>query len=282
MPALLGVAQHDELGRWWQGHRLAPTGQRIQNKTGTEREPGRRTVRNDQADDLSAALAREIAYRKLVEPACQILCRDGHDVPVQRPLSSDRHPDHQLADVGVEGTTWPREGTPAKFPQTRGRRLPARRSLRRRHAVKAPADLRRRCAWSPTSMKSRDRRPRVPRATRPCIAASSSSLHLRSVAASPITARLSAEWPTMKAVLIASPPSSRSRYSAVVRQSHGTPCSSASRGMPSTRASIRMRYSPESPDSGATVNPQLPPRTVVTPCSGDGDSVGSQKPWTSR
>ena len=30
------------------------------------------------------------------------------------------------------------------------------------------------------------------------------------------------------------------------------------------------------------VNPQLPPMTVVTPCSGDGDRSGSQNTWASR
>ena len=33
--------------------------------------------------------------------------------------------------------------------------------------------------------------------------------------------------------------------------------------------------------AGASVKPQLPPNTVVTPCSGDGLAVGSQSSWAS-
>ena len=61
------------------------------------------------------------------------------------------------------------------------------------------------------------------------------------LASSPITTRRIAEWPTRKPALTASVPSRRSRYSPNVRQSHGTPACSDSRGMPSTRASMRMR-----------------------------------------
>ncbi len=82
----------------------------------------------------------------------------------------------------------------------------------------------------------------------------------------------------MNPALIPSRPSISSKYSAVVFQFHGTPVRSDSSGMPSTRASMRMRYSPSlaSSDSGAIVNPQLPASTVVTPCSGDGVSAPSQ------
>ena len=115
------------------------------------------------------------------------------------------------------------------------------------------------------------------------MAATSSSVASRSVAASPSTTRRSAEWPTLKPALIPSSGSTASRYSAVVRQSHGTPSRSDSSGMPSTRESIRIRYSPSagSSESGAMVKPQLPPITVVTPCSGDGLSVPSQNTWAS-
>ena len=71
--------------------------------------------------------------------------------------------------------------------------------------------------------------------------ASSSGVLMRSVAASPITTRRMAEWPTMNPALIDSLPSRRSRYSSVVVQSHGTPTSRADRGIPSTMASICMR-----------------------------------------
>ena len=88
----------------------------------------------------------------------------------------------------------------------------------------------------------------------------------------------------MKAVLIDSVPSKASKYSAVERQFHGTPTWSDSKGIPSTRASMCIRYSPSagSSVSGAMVNPQLPPITLVTPCSGDGLSVVSQNTWASR
>ena len=46
--------------------------------------------------------------------------------------------------------------------------------------------------------------------------------------------------------------------------------------MPSTRAIIRMRYGACASPAGAMVNPQLPPNTVVTPCSDDGLADGSQ------
>ena len=45
----------------------------------------------------------------------------------------------------------------------------------------------------------------------------------------------------MKPALGMSVPSRRSKYSADVRQFHGTPCCRLSSGMPSTRASMRMR-----------------------------------------
>ena len=111
-----------------------------------------------------------------------------------------------------------------------------------------------------------------------CIASSSSGFASRAVASSPITTRRIAEWPTMKPALIPSRPSISPKYSAVDFQFHGTPSRSDSSGMPSTRASMRIRYSPSaaSSDSGAMVKPQLPASAVVTPCSGDGVSAPSQ------
>ncbi len=73
------------------------------------------------------------------------------------------------------------------------------------------------------------------------MAAISSDRAVRSVASSPITTRRRAEWPTEKPAFTPRVPSSRSRYSAVERQSPGTPACSASRGMPSTTASMRTR-----------------------------------------
>ena len=52
--------------------------------------------------------------------------------------------------------------------------------------------------------------------------------------------------------------------------------------MPSTFTIIRLRYSPSSAlPKGASVKPQLPPITVVTPNRFDGVALGSQKIWAS-
>ena len=58
---------------------------------------------------------------------------------------------------------------------------------------------------------------------------------------SPITTRRRALWPTRNPALGMSVPSMESRYSPKLRQSHGTPSCSEASGMPSTRASIRIR-----------------------------------------
>ena len=68
----------------------------------------------------------------------------------------------------------------------------------------------------------------------------------------------------------------------MVCQFHGTPSRSDRNGMPSTLASIGIRYSPAAASSGAIVKPQLPANTVVTPCSGDGLRSGSQNACASR
>ncbi len=100
-----------------------------------------------------------------------------------------------------------------------------------------------------------------------CIAAISAPVAWLPTARAPITWRRNAECPTMKPALIASLPSSASRYSPKLRQFHGTPSRRLSSGMPSTRASMRIRYSLSSglPLSGAMLKPQLPAITVVTP-----------------
>ena len=63
--------------------------------------------------------------------------------------------------------------------------------------------------------------------------------------------------------------------------STGRPARSASSGMPSTNCSSRMSVSRCSGRQGATVKPQLPMTTVVTPCHGDGLADGSQNSWQS-
>jgi hypothetical protein len=85
----------------------------------------------------------------------------------------------------------------------------------------------------------------------------------------------------MKPAFTASFPSRRSRYSEKEVQSQGTPSRRLSRGIPSTRDSIFIRYSPAPGARGAMLKPQLPPTTVVTPWNGLGLSVESQKAWAS-
>ncbi len=80
-----------------------------------------------------------------------------------------------------------------------------------------------------------------PARSRARIASSSSGFDSRVVDSSPITTRRMAEWPTMNPALMPSRPSISSKYSAVVVQFHGTPVRSDSSGMPSTRASMRIR-----------------------------------------
>ncbi len=58
-------------------------------------------------------------------------------------------------------------------------------------------------------------------------------------------------------------------------QVQSTPSSSAASGIPSTFANIEAVYSPSPSITGASVNPQLPAKTVVTPWTFDGDAVGS-------
>ena len=98
-----------------------------------------------------------------------------------------------------------------------------------------------------------------------------------------ITMRRIAECPTIKATLMAVPLSStRSRYSAKLSQFQGTPCSSASRAMPSTLVIMCLRYSPSAVSpSGASEKPQLPATIEVTPKRFDGVEYGSQKIWAS-
>ena len=80
-----------------------------------------------------------------------------------------------------------------------------------------------------------------PARSRATIASISSWVASRLLASSCITTRRSALWPTENPAFGMSVPSRASRYSAVLVQFHGTPFCSDSSGMPSTRASIRMR-----------------------------------------
>ena len=112
------------------------------------------------------------------------------------------------------------------------------------------------------------------------IAAISSSVASR-CQSSPSTTRRMVEWPTRKPAFTPRFPSSVSRYSPNVRQRTSTPERTLSSGMPSTLASIAVRYSTASGSIGASVKPQLPPMTDVTPWSGLGVRYGSQATWAS-
>ena len=110
------------------------------------------------------------------------------------------------------------------------------------------------------------------------IASNSSGVASRADASAPITARRIAEWPTMKPMLSPSgSDSTMSRNSGNVRHANVTPAVSASTGIASTRASSRVKKSSSPGCTGARVSPQFPATTVVTPCSGEGDSAWSQK-----
>ncbi len=51
--------------------------------------------------------------------------------------------------------------------------------------------------------------------------------------------------------------------------------------MPSTRLSMESSQPRSSGRLGASVKPQLPVSSVVTPCHEAGDAVGSQSSWAS-
>ncbi len=87
---------------------------------------------------------------------------------------------------------------------------------------------------SPSAPASRD----SPRARR--MSFNSVSVAARKFASAPRTYRRSALCPTMNPAFTAMPPSSASRNSPNVDHDHGTPCSRAESGMPSTFASMRL------------------------------------------
>jgi hypothetical protein len=86
----------------------------------------------------------------------------------------------------------------------------------------------------------------------------------------------------MAPTLTARPPRSRvPRYSAKLSNSQRIPFSMASRDIPSTYSSMRMRV-PRSPGrQGARVKPQLPVTMVVMPCQEEQEASGSQVSWAS-
>ncbi len=112
--------------------------------------------------------------------------------------------------------------------------------------------------------------------TSSCIATISVSVAARVCASSPITYRRTAECPTYAAALTPMRPSRLSRKSPKLPPRKSTPAWSASTDMPSTRDSISSSQAASPSRAGATVNPQLPITTVVTPCHDAGDAVGSK------
>ena len=150
---------------------------------------------------------------------------------------------------------------------------PARRA--RRHRVAR----RRRCGCAPATSRSPSRR----RSSASC----SSAVHLlRSARRSPCPRpRLrpsprsgSHEWPSEEAgVDRGADPRRRCRLVAERR-----PVPGEARPQRGERDALDTRHQPGqvvdvlARPAGASVKPQLPPNTVVTPCSGDGLAVGSQ------
>ena len=117
--------------------------------------------------------------------------------------------------------------------------------------------------------------------SRSCMAATSSSVAVRSDASSPMTWRRSAQCPTLAPTFTPTRPVRLSRKSATDPPAKSTPDASASADMPSTRLSMSSSHSRSSGRDGASVNPQLPVSSVVTPCHDAGDAVGSQWSWAS-
>ena len=117
--------------------------------------------------------------------------------------------------------------------------------------------------------------------TRFRIASISSLVAGRWDASSPITHRRTAQWPTLAERFTPIRPSRARRKSAKLPPEKVTPALSASGDIPSTRLSICSSQGTSAGLAGAKVNPQLPEKTVVTPCHDEGDAVGSKNSWAS-
>ncbi len=77
-------------------------------------------------------------------------------------------------------------------------------------------------------------------------------------------------------------PSSASRYSGKVSQLHSIPAAMARPSMSSARSRLRTTSARSSDFAGASVKPQFPMTTVVTPCQQELPAMGSQKSCASR
>jgi len=109
----------------------------------------------------------------------------------------------------------------------------------------------------------------------------SSGVAARSQAAWSIADRRRGLWPTSGIRLSPSPWSIAFRYSSKFSQLHGTTAASERTGMSSTQQNVASIASRCSGRRGAKVSPQLPMRTVVTPCQIEEVQSLSQKGWAS-
>ena len=116
---------------------------------------------------------------------------------------------------------------------------------------------------------------------RSCIVRVSSSVAARSQAALSMALRRSGLCPTSGIMLTPSPMSMASRNSPNVCHVHGSTLLSERNGRSSTQQNVASIGSRCSGRSGASVRPQLPVSTVVTPCQTEEVHSRSQKGWAS-
>ena len=114
-----------------------------------------------------------------------------------------------------------------------------------------------------------------------CMAAISSGVAARSQAAPSMTERRSGLWPTRGIMLTPSPMSMAFRNSSKLCHVQGSTAASELTGRSSTQQKVASIVSRCSGRSGASVSPQLPVSTVVTPCQMEDVQSRSQKGWTS-
>ena len=113
------------------------------------------------------------------------------------------------------------------------------------------------------------------------MAAISSGVAARSHASWSMTLRRSGLWPTRGIMLTPSPMSMAFRNSSKLCHVQGSTALSERTGRSSTQQKVASIASRCSGRSGASVSPQLPVRTVVTPCQMEDVQSRSQKGWTS-
>ena len=261
---------------------VSQPGEDVEHEAGLEVEAHAEAVGQGQGDDPATVVGGVVAGRELVVDELLVLAVHLDEVPVERPVgergswSAIRSIDvvAQLADLRDE--------------LERGARELADDGAQREQLLAAgdPVTAPARPWWSLCDVDHVEENPRPP-ARRPSrrrsfICSSSAGVASRSVAASFITTRRIAEWPTRKPAFgseravepvevlgrrASSPTARRAAATRAACPRPGRACASGSR---------RPRRV-----SGAIVKPQLPPITVVTPWSGDGDSVVSQKAWAS-